>query len=139
MKKIYNFEKIWKLLETNLKNQKKILNSSLFGVLVGIFLSDSHYLGPGGIPEFKISARTFFRLQRLVRTKISFQLFFTAEPSPFESFSKGWDSLFFENLWHVASRIHETQFLLVKHNFSTFAQGWNDLRNVNFLSGRFFS
>ena len=78
-----------------------ILNSSLFGVLVRIFLSDSHYLGPEGFPEFKTSARTFFRLQRLPRTKISSQLFFTGEPSPFESFSKGTDGVLFENILHV--------------------------------------
>ena len=77
------------------------LNLSLYGVLVGIFLSDSHYLGPGGFPEFKTSARTFFRLQRLPRTKISSQLFFTAEPSPFENFSKGWDLVLLENIRHV--------------------------------------
>ena len=84
-----------------LKKNTNFLNSSLFGVPGGIFLEDSHYLGPGGFLEFKISARTFFRLQRLPRTKISFQLFFTAEPSPFESFSKGTDSLLFENIRHV--------------------------------------
>ena len=77
------------------------LNLSLCGVLVRIFLSDSHYLGSGGFPEFKTSARTFFSLQRLPRTKISSQLFFTAEPSPFENFSKGTFVVLLENIRHV--------------------------------------
>ena len=82
-------------------NPRIVLNSSLFGVPVGIFLEDSPYLGPGGFPEFKTSARTFFRLQRLLRTKISSQLFFTAEPAPFESFSKGTFVVLLENIRHV--------------------------------------
>ena len=64
------------------------MKTSVFGLLRHNFCSNPDSSGSGGFPVVKDSARTFFSLQSLLRTKISSQLFLTAEQSSFEKISK---------------------------------------------------
>ena len=64
------------------------LNSSFSGVQI-LFFSNPDSSGSGGFPVVQYSARTFFSLPSLLRTKFISQLFSTAKQSSFEKFSKG--------------------------------------------------
>ena len=70
------------------------LNSSFSGVQIRNFFSNPDSSRSGGIPVVQYSARTFFSLPSLLRTKIFSQLFSTAEQSSFENFPKGLFSYF---------------------------------------------
>ena len=113
------------------------LNTSLFGVHLRFLSRMPDFSVLEGCRSSKIASGRFSASKDSSEPK--FPPNFFSRPSHHRS--KIFPKVILVSFWKTSDMLCFLTcpvFLLVKHNFYTFTQGWNDLLNVNCPSGRFF-